>query len=519
MSDWLMKRIRSEAQRLIPLAADDEALRADLRSLAESILAATADGCQQDRSASEPTTTRAAPDSELTSESGDIPLDRERARLDGGVRAEQLRELTFGRPSLSKTKPREAVAVKPRPRPMDEELAEIEARCRRKSDAARWAAERVRQLRENCCFHADEPPGDQEMVRWADSLTDKFFWLSASSSSTQVDAGLLDDVSGCFETLAEALALARGTMERQPGVPKALERLLPLVGEAQSTVRSAMQRVGASGDDDQLEVFKWLKETTARHRVYVERFMRSDDLADSTRWSDLLARIESLVTGGTPLRQHEPGFDRLRTEFGRTRDEREAQLDWSAVIATVDDLVSDGVAPSNKEIRELLLPVVDDIPDRSELPAGFQAVLREIDRFLATRPSEANEPTAAQPSAEVKEVARLLRGRSLVLIGGNRRREAQASLKRLLGLKDLIWIETREHQSIDGFKPVVARPDVALVLLAIRWSSHAFGEVKQFCERYGKPLVRLPAGYNLNQVAAQILLQCSDQLDERGASA
>jgi hypothetical protein len=51
-----------------------------------------------------------------------------------------------------------------------------------------------------------------------------------------------------------------------------------------------------------------------------------------------------------------------------------------------------------------------------------------------------------------------------------------------------------------------------LVLLAIRWSSHAFGDVKQFCDRHGKPLVRLPGGYSPNQVAAQILAQGSEQL-------
>ena len=106
----------------------------------------------------------------------------------------------------------------------------------------------------------------------------------------------------------------------------------------------------------------------------------------------------------------------------------------------------------------------------------------------------------------------MLEGRSIVLIGGSRRREAQESLIRVLDLKDLVWIETREHQSIDSFEPVVARPDVALVLLAIRWSSHAFGDVKQFCDRYGKPLVRLPGGYSPNQVVAQILSQCSEQL-------
>jgi hypothetical protein len=76
----------------------------------------------------------------------------------------------------------------------------------------------------------------------------------------------------------------------------------------------------------------------------------------------------------------------------------------------------------------------------------------------------------------------------------------------------LVWIETKEHQAVDAFEPLIARPDVALVLLAIRWSSHAFGDVKQICDRHGKLLIRLPGGYNPNQVAAQILAQSSAQL-------
>ena len=102
-----------------------------------------------------------------------------------------------------------------------------------------------------------------------------------------------------------------------------------------------------------------------------------------------------------------------------------------------------------------------------------------------------------------------------MLIGGLRRPEAQGSLRAALGLKELIWIGTREHQSIRGFEAAVARPEVAVVLLAIRWSSHAFGDVKQYCDRHGKPLVRLPGGYSPNQVAAQILAQCSGQLGGR----
>jgi hypothetical protein len=160
----------------------------------------------------------------------------------------------------------------------------------------------------------------------------------------------------------------------------------------------------------------------------------------------------------------------------------------------------------------VLLPILEDMPELGDLPLGFSQALREIDRFLAL---QITTPTAAHVSArspQVQEAARLLEGKSAVLIGGLRRPDAHEALAAALGLNELIWLETREHQSIEGFESYVARPEVAVILLAIRWSSHAFGEVKSFCDRYGKPLVRLPGGYNPNQVAVQILSQCSEKL-------
>jgi hypothetical protein len=74
------------------------------------------------------------------------------------------------------------------------------------------------------------------------------------------------------------------------------------------------------------------------------------------------------------------------------------------------------------------------------------------------------------------------------------------------------WQSTRAHESHYNFESAIARPDVALVLLAIRFSSHAFGDVSAFCEKYGKPLVRLPGGYNPNQVAAMIRLQAGKRI-------
>ena len=99
-----------------------------------------------------------------------------------------------------------------------------------------------------------------------------------------------------------------------------------------------------------------------------------------------------------------------------------------------------------------------------------------------------------------------------MFIGGVPRPHNRAMLRAAFGLADLDWIVTRDHQSIESFEHSIARPEVALVILAIRWSNHSFEGAKDFCDRHGKPMVRLKAGYSPNQVALQIVAQCSDQL-------
>jgi hypothetical protein len=110
------------------------------------------------------------------------------------------------------------------------------------------------------------------------------------------------------------------------------------------------------------------------------------------------------------------------------------------------------------------------------------------------------------------EAAELLRGGVVVLIGGQRRPQAATALTRALELAELRWITAGRHESLYRFEPAIARPETRLVLLAIRWSSHSFEGVREFCNRHGKPLVRLPGGYSPNQVAEQIIRQVSSQL-------
>jgi hypothetical protein len=515
MSDWLMRVIKAEAERLIELAADDDELRADLRALAEHLLAATqlpmSDANRPAQPA--PLTATTAPIAGDTSSSR--PGTPERIEADASTAGEPLKELTLGKPSPPPLSEPGIVATRStRLTAARGQVEDLEARCRRKADAARWAAERLRRMREGNSLEVDKRPMDGETIEWTGRITDCLYWLNPAEGTEQADITLLDDLGGCFESMAEALTLVRATRDR-PTIPKFMERSLPLLAEAQSALRAAFSHLNAPDDPDQLEIFEWLKTSAARHHVYIKRFMRADDRADPTGWPQLLSRIEALATGDPVSRQVRARIDQLQEHLKQIGSGEASDPSWQVLIGTVDDLIGQGVPPSNREIRELLLPAIEKLPERDDLPAGFRLVLRELDRFLGARPALERSPASQEPAGEVKEVARLLAGRSIVLIGGNRRREAQQSLERSLRLKDLIWIETKEHQAVDAFEPLIAQRDVALVLLAIRWSSHAFGDVKQYCDRHGKPLVRLPGGYSPNQVAAQVLAQCSAQLEER----
>ena len=96
----------------------------------------------------------------------------------------------------------------------EEALALLEARCRHKAESARWAAECQRRTREATDGRdaADSP--DAEMAQWARKLTDGLYWKSSLTPSDSIDLSIIDDIAGCFDTLAESLALVRETHGR-----------------------------------------------------------------------------------------------------------------------------------------------------------------------------------------------------------------------------------------------------------------------------------------------------------------
>ncbi|MEX1097936.1 MAG: hypothetical protein WED34_17975 [Planctomycetales bacterium] len=522
-SSEILDAVATLAARFVSLAARDDQFRADLRRLAEAVLEAT-------QPAEQPAAEAAPAEAPQTIESAAEAV-RAGAAADAGAiaPAEKVESVAELLPALTlgQAPPRSEPAAEERAPRRDwstaeqEDLGLIVDRCRLKAEGARWAATRQRLLAGGADFATEIEPRDRDIISRARMLPDCYLWMNHPSGPSPANLNLYDDLAGCFDTVADALAVLKQIEDEPDSSQGEFERSLDLLAEAQSALRVALAAIDYPNDRDQLRAFNWLRTATSVHQVFVQRHMRADDPADPTAWEDLAARIEavdaSLQESVRRTKQRRKLIGKVRHKLALIAEDPDDAEDHCEILAeTIDELVGDGMPPSNRELRDLLLPAIDDLPELASAHPGFDLVLREIDRFLATSPAPAAAATASV-TPEVREAAKALKGKSIVLIGGDHRPAAAQALQDAFKLKDLVWVATREHQSIDGFEAPVSRPDVAVVLLAIRWTSHAFGDVRQFCEKHDKPLVRLPGGYNPNQVAVQILAQCGARLGMKNA--
>ncbi|MDY6799437.1 MAG: hypothetical protein SVX28_12055, partial [Pseudomonadota bacterium] len=119
------------------------------------------------------------------------------------------------------------------------------------------------------------------------------------------------------------------------------------------------------------------------------------------------------------------------------------------------------------------------------------------------------------PSPEVARARELLQHRTVALFCGHRRPEKQRKLVEALELNDLLWEDVSGKYSGGDHEGIFNRPDLELVLIAVRWLSHSqSGNLAKLAARRGVPVVWLKGGYGVNRVAHDVLEQASEQLAE-----
>jgi hypothetical protein len=399
-------------------------------------------------------------------------------------------------------------------------LTTVAARCRLKAAAAKLMAKKA-------AGGADTGAEEDALRTQAEVIPDCGLWMLDPHGYPKSKA-VWDDLAGGFQVVAAAADLLRAWAGNGPDLAAGQE-VLTHAAEAQSMLLYAVADVGwVTRDHEQVQMFVHIRELGKQHQIYVPRFLRREDPADPKNWPHLAERLKTLsgkfkpVAGvpsangaaGDPAKVRKKAVDNLKFKLRKLADHpAEVADEWPRVVELLDQAVSAGVPPSSLDLRELLLPVYDHVPDDLPTTVGAERVFRAIELFRDTQ-ATANEPAEAEPapSAEVLRAKELLKGKELVVIGGQRRPYHVAALRQALGLADVRWLSTPEHTSFTVFEPDIARADVAAVVLAIRWSNHDYAEVQRYCDKYGKPLVRLRAGYNPNQVAHHLLAQAGERL-------
>jgi hypothetical protein len=183
---------------------------------------------------------------------------------------------------------------------------------------------------------------------------------------------------------------------------------------------------------------------------------------------------------------------------------------WAELVELVQALLQQPVAPHEQPFAQALQLDAVAFVDR-RLPTNYIHVVRRLGEALAAAP-KASALTEPEPD-DVEQVARLLRGRQIVVIGGDSQEGHREKFQTHFRAGAVHWPDTREATpDVAALEPWVARRETALVLLLIRWIRHALNDVSDLCAKHDKPLARITAGYNHNKVAHEVMQQCAKRL-------
>lgn len=392
-----------------------------------------------------------------------------------------------------------------------------------KREGCEWHIER-RRLKQQHDVDFDDVigPRDREVMDRARALPGGcWMWMCRPETPTP-EPQLMDQAARAYDNLAHAVLLTREIIEDEKLVNRHEEAALGLLAEALSATRVVLEQIDAPLDRDHKLAFEWLRERTSTRGIFIQRHMKIDDSADPVDWNDLSERLNAtrqrIRSTQATQQQQTQRLNTIRYHCQKlaTSADGEAAGHWAKIVSACTDLVHANVPPSNTQLRDHLVPVIDSLPGDQPSTAEFDQVLRSVDTYLASRESEGTDAPAAMPTADVARVRAALQGKSIVMIGGESRPAARERLKADLGLNEVYWPDTRVHESHYHYEALVRRADVAVVLLAIRWANHGFGEIKAFCDAADKPMVRLPAGYHPHAVAHEIIHQAGRRLGVAG---
>ncbi len=409
------------------------------------------------------------------------------------------------------------------------DLERVATRCLMKAEACRHQILRQNQERDT----SEELKSRQRMndlINRAKAMPDCFLWMFFRKGLPTGDAQL-ELIARCYEAMADAANLCHAIepIDHWPD-DEAVREALQLLSTTSSGLRIALEDTWLTQPDiDQDEVHHWLRLVTAEHRYHVRKHMQLSDPADPTvDVPEARERARLLLSGlrDQQLRREKAKHllkkalyhaqkvhDAAESPYAEDPPTHDCQKVNDAV-ATLVELDPPGLEGMAKQLARLAPP--DSFPDDISAHPMLVDAATQSAVEARPRPKPADDESEVQTRAwseDVHRVRTLIEGGQIVVIGGEPRRDAIERMVDAFGLDEVAWPELTEHGSAEPMRAPIANPRTRLVVVIIKLTGHEHAErARDFARQASVPFVLMPAGYNPEQIAAEVLKQVSTQL-------
>ncbi|MFI4883258.1 MAG: hypothetical protein ACIAQU_11815 [Phycisphaerales bacterium JB064] len=406
------------------------------------------------------------------------------------------------------------------------DLPRVATRCRLKAESCRHQILRQDQERDT----PEESESRQRMndlIAQAKGIPDCFLWMFFRKGLPTGNEQL-EVIARCYEAMAQAAELCQAMQPLDQWRDEdEVREALQLLSTTSSALRVALEDTWLTQPDiDQDEVHQWLKLVTSEYRYHVRKHMQLNDPADpqidmpiaATRAEKLLSDIQNQEAR---REQAKRSLKKALYHAQKVRDVTESPFgeespshDCEKVNEAVEALVEIAPPELNAMLRQIAAVVERNMfPDGLEAHAQLATAWNQLDKLASTGSQNGSEPRERAWSDDVLRVRELLRGGQLVMIGGEPRREAIDRIVDAFQVEAVAWPELSEHGTAEPMRAPIAHPDTKLVAVLIKLTGHEHAErARDFAKQASVPIVHMPAGYNPEQIAAEVLKQVSSQL-------
>jgi hypothetical protein len=373
-----------------------------------------------------------------------------------------------------------------------------------------------------------------ELVAQAKELPHCFLWTLWRERPLP-DFDLVLTAAKCYDNVAAAAAFMVRVDEAVARGQRA-DDIVPmkLLAEACSALRVVLSPTWLGEDQDQSEVYQWLRRATQSRRIYIDRYMTMADAADPKAHEDLATRIRTADSEFAQVGQHEKDVKKHlnTTKYACTSlpkcDADERSHHWKKLSEALQLLQKVNVPPTDPRVLEYISGVLTvPRPENTADMSGFNLVESALEtaakvnlereaRAAREALEDDNDDSPREWGPEVLKVREWLRGQRIVMVGGDRRTSAVDRLKDAFEVSEVDWVELQEHGTSTPVRSAITRAPCVAVFILVRLTGHLHGErTDEWAKEAGVTCVWLKAGYNPQRIAHDSLEQVAALIGSR----